>query len=110
MKRAFAIAAHPDDIEFLMAGTMMHLRDAGYELHYMNVANGCCGTTEYDAPTIAKIRLQEAQDAADFIGAVFHPPICNDLVIFYDRPTLLRLSSIVREVAPEIVLTHAPYD
>ena len=110
MKRAFAIAAHPDDIEFLMAGTMMHLQDAGYELHYMNVANGCCGTTEYDAATIARIRLHEAQEAAAYVGAFFHPPICNDLEIFYDRPSLLRLASIVREVAPEIVLTHAPDD
>ena len=43
-RRAFAIAAHPDDIEFLMAGTLVLLRDAGYEIHYMNVANGACGS------------------------------------------------------------------
>ena len=43
-KRAFAVAAHPDDIEFVMAGTLMQLADAGYELHYMNIANGCCGS------------------------------------------------------------------
>ena len=88
----------------------MQLQEAGYEVHYMNVANGCCGTTEYDAPMIARIRLHEAQEAASFLDAVFHPPICNDLEIFYDRPTLLRLSSIVRDVAPQIVLTHAPDD
>lgn len=110
MKRAFAIAAHPDDIEFFMAGTLMLLMEAGYELHYMNVANGCCGTTEYDAATIARIRLQEGQDAAAYLGAVFHPPICNDLEIFYDRATLIRLSSIMRDVAPQIVLTHSPTD
>lgn len=108
--RVFAIAAHPDDIEFVMSGTMLLLKEAGYELHYMNVANGCCGTTEYDVPTIARMRLDEAQEAAAFAGAVFHGPICNDLEIFYDRPTLLRLSSIVRDVAPQIVLTHSPSD
>ena len=37
---AFALAAHPDDIEFMMAGTLVLLGDAGYEIHYMNVANG----------------------------------------------------------------------
>lgn len=93
-----------------MSGTLMLLREAGYELHYMNVANGCCGTTEYDAPTIARIRLQEAKNAAEYLGAVFHPPICNDLEIFYERSTLLRLSSVMREVAPQIVLTHSPQD
>jgi LmbE family N-acetylglucosaminyl deacetylase len=110
MPTAFAIAAHPDDIEFFMSGTLMLLKDAGYDLHYMNVANGCCGTTEYDAETIARLRLAEAQAAAQYLGAVFHGPICPDLEIFYDRATLFRLSSIMREVAPDIVLTHSPAD
>ncbi len=29
-KRVFAIAAHPDDIEFMMAGTFILLGRAGY--------------------------------------------------------------------------------
>jgi LmbE family N-acetylglucosaminyl deacetylase len=45
-KTVFAIGAHPDDIEFVMAGTMMLLKMSGYELHYMNVANGSCGSTQ----------------------------------------------------------------
>ena len=44
------------------------------------------------------------------IGAVFHESLVNDLEIFYDRPTLARLAAIVRDVAPEIVLTHSPSD
>ncbi len=107
---AFAIAAHPDDIEFLMAGTLIHLRDAGFAIHYMNVANGCCGTTEYDAATITLMRREEGQRAAESIGAVFHDSICNDLEIFYDRTNLRRLASVIREVAPEIILTHSPVD
>lgn len=110
MKTAFAIAAHPDDIEFFMSGTLILLKEAGYEIHYLNVANGCCGTTQYDAPTIAAMRRDEARAACKLIGAVFHDSLCDDLGIFYDRPTLVRLASIYREVAPEIVLTHAPSD
>ena len=109
-KRVFAIAAHPDDIEFVMAGTLMRLRDAGYELHYLNMANGCCGSTEYDAVTAARIRREEAMAACRLIGAVFHDSLVPDMEIFYDRPTLVRLAAIMREVAPEIVLTHAPVD
>lgn len=110
MRRALAIAAHPDDIEFFMSGTLMLLRDAGYEIHYMNVADGSCGTTEYDAATIARIRREEAMQAAASIGAHFHESICQDLGVFYDRPTLARLASVFRDVAPEILLTHAPSD
>jgi N-acetylglucosamine malate deacetylase 1 len=109
-QRVFAVAAHPDDIEFVMAGTLIRLRDAGYELHYMNVANGCCGSTEYDAASAARIRREEAMAACRSIGAVFHESMLNDLEIFYDRPTLVRLAAIMREVAPQIVLTHAPVD
>ena len=35
-----AIAAHPDDIEFMMAGTLLLLKQAGCETHYLNIANG----------------------------------------------------------------------
>jgi LmbE family N-acetylglucosaminyl deacetylase len=110
MKSAIAIAAHPDDIEFYMAGTLMRLRAAGYAIHYMNVANGCCGSTQTDAATTARIRREEAMRAAALIGATFHESICNDLEIFYDRPTLLKVASVIRQVKPEIVLTHSPVD
>jgi N-acetylglucosamine malate deacetylase 1 len=109
-KVAFAVAAHPDDIEFVMSGTMMHLVQAGYELHYMNVANGCCGTTEYPPEEIARIRREEGKAAAAYLGATFHESLTNDLEIFYDKPTLQKIASIMREVRPGIVLTHSPVD
>ncbi|MFA6111669.1 MAG: PIG-L family deacetylase, partial [Candidatus Latescibacterota bacterium] len=34
----FAVAAHPDDIEFGMAGTLLLLARAGCRLHYLNIA------------------------------------------------------------------------
>ena len=107
-KRAFAICAHPDDIEFTMAGTLILLGKAGYELHYMTVANGSCGTNQFDRETIIQIRGEESRNAAAFINAVYHEPLVDDIGIFYERQTLARLSSIVRSVAPEIILTHSP--
>ena len=109
-ERVLAVAAHPDDIEFLMAGTLLRLRQAGYELHYMNVADGCCGSTRTDRAATAQIRRQEAQTAAARLGAVYHESLCHDLEIFYDLDTLQRLTSVVRQVAPRILLTHAPSD
>jgi LmbE family N-acetylglucosaminyl deacetylase len=108
--RAFAVAAHPDDIEFVMAGTMILLGKAGYELHYMNIANGCCGSTQYSAAQAAEIRAREGQAAAESIGAQFHPSLVNDLEIFYNHETLTRLAAVMREVAPQILLVHSPID
>jgi len=109
-KTAFAIACHPDDIEFMMAGTLIKLKEAGYEIHYMNIANGSLGTNQYDYETIVKMRREEAIDACKVIGAHFHESLCDDLEVFYCQDTLEKLTPIVREVAPEIILTHGPYD
>lgn len=110
MKTAIAIAAHPDDIELMMAGTLLLLKKAGYEIHYMNLSVGNCGSAEYSANDTIKIRLAEAKDAAQILGAHFHPPFCNDLEILYDVRTLRRIASVIRDVKPNIVLTHSPED
>jgi len=108
--RVFAVAAHPDDIEFLMAGTLILLKEAGHEIHYMNVANGSCGSVREDAETIVRIRREEAMSAARYIGAVFHESLVNDMEVFYEKDILARLGSIMREVAPDILLVHSPSD
>jgi LmbE family N-acetylglucosaminyl deacetylase len=109
-KSAIAIAAHPDDIEFQMAGTLLLLKQAGYETHYLNVANGNCGSVEHDAKQAKAIRASEARQAAKILGAEFHPSLTNDLEIFYNLATLRRLGAVIREVKPSIVLTHSPLD
>ena len=109
-KRAFAIAAHPDDIEFQMAGTLILLQRAGYEIHYMNVANGCCGSAEMGKEATAATRRVEAMAAAVSTGAVFHESLTDDLMIFYEPKLLARLAAVMREVAPEILLVQSPQD
>jgi len=109
-KVAMAVAAHPDDIEFMMSGTMILLREAGYELHYLNVANGCCGSVTLSGPEIAAIRTEEAREAAALIGAKFYPPLVDDIDIFYEKPLLAKLSAIIRKVNPQILLLPSPQD
>lgn len=109
-KVALAIAAHPDDIEFLMAGTLVLLREHGYEIHYMNVSTGNCGSTEHDSEKTAAIRLEEARKAAAILGAEFHPPVCNDFEIFYETGLLRKVSAVMRKIRPDVILTHSPTD
>ena len=107
---AIAIAAHPDDIEFMMAGTLLLLREAGWEIHCLNISSGNCGSGSLSAGEIEAKRLAEARDAATIIGAEFHPPFSRDLEILYNLRHLRHLASIIREVNPTIVLTHSPED
>jgi LmbE family N-acetylglucosaminyl deacetylase len=109
-KTAMAIAAHPDDIELMMAGTLLLLGEAEYDLHIMNIANGSCGSLIEDAETTAAHRTREAQAAAEVLGATFHPPIANDLEIFYEDELLRKLAATIRTVAPDIMLVQSPQD
>ena len=103
-----AVAAHPDDVELMMSGTLALLRQAGAEVHIWTLANGCCGTNRLPAREIARIRQEEAEAAAALIGATFHAPLFDDLAVFYDRSSLARVSAGLRAVRPDIVLTQSP--
>lgn len=105
-----AIAAHPDDIEFVMAGTLMQLHRRGWQVHYFNIANGCYGSASLTPLECASVRLQEAQAAAALLPAKFYRPICDDLHIFYTAELLRQVAAVVRQARPQIVLTHAPVD
>jgi LmbE family N-acetylglucosaminyl deacetylase len=109
-KIAMAVAAHPDDIEFMMAGTLLLLKQAGYEIHYMNLASGNCGSVQHNAARTRAIRRYEARRSAEVLGAHYHPSLTADLEIFYDDRTLRRLVAIIREVEPTILLTQSPQD
>jgi len=109
-KIAIAIGAHPDDIEFYMAGTLLLLKKAGYQTHYLNIANGNCGSVQYNSSATRDIRLTEARAAAKLLGAHFHPSLTNDLEILYHLDLLRGLAAIIREVKPRIILTHPPQD
>ena len=105
-----AIAAHPDDIEFVMAGTLLQLAARGWNVHYFNIANGCFGSMTMDQATCAATRLIEAQTAASMIPAKFYAPICNDLEINYTPALLQQVAAVVRQAQPKIVLTHSLVD
>ncbi len=109
-KRALAIGAHPDDIEFSMAGTLELLRQAGYEIHTMNIANGCCGTNTMDRRQIIAARRAEAMQAAAVIGATHHESLCDDIQILYEPSLLARVAAMVRAVEPAILLVPSPND
>ncbi len=93
-----AAAAHPDDIEFCFAGTLLLLREAGCEIHLWNLANGCCGSLVHSPEDLVRIRREEAQASASLAGGVSHAALFDDLAIFYDRPSLAAVSAVVRSI------------
>lgn len=109
-RSVLAIAAHPDDIEFGMAGTVLLLRRAGWEAHYFNIASGNCGSMVTGPEETARVREGEARAAAAILGAAWHAPLCGDLEIEYTAAMVRRVLAVVRRAAPAIVLTHPLQD
>lgn len=107
---ALAAAAHPDDIEFMMAGTLLRLKDAGCEIHLWNLANGCCGSATLSREETISVRWQEAQDSAKLAGGIAHPPLFDDLSIFYDASSIAHAAAMIRKIQPDIILTQSPQD
>jgi N-acetylglucosamine malate deacetylase 1 len=108
--RALALFAHPDDAEFLCAGTLAHLADRGASLHIASMTAGDCGSSILPAAKISRIRRQEAQRAADKLNAQYTCLEQSDLLILYDRSTLRKVMELVRRVDPALVFTHSPQD
>lgn len=106
----FAMACHPDDIEFMMAGTLQLLKAAGCVLHYMNLTNGSCGSTQYSRDQIVRIRHQEGQNAAAYLGAVYHESLVDDLEVYYTPELVRKVTAVVRRIRPDIMLLPSPED
>jgi LmbE family N-acetylglucosaminyl deacetylase len=71
---------------------------------------GDCGSTELAPDSISTVRRTEAARAAAVIGATYHCLDQHDLLIFYNEPALERVTRLLREVRPRLILTHAPHD
>ena len=110
MPSALAVFAHPDDIEFRAAGTLLLLRDRGWEIHYCNLSAGDLGSSVLKPRQTAAVRTAEARNACRIQDFVWHPPVARDLQIFYSDSLIRRVCSLVREVRPSVLLTHPVRD
>jgi LmbE family N-acetylglucosaminyl deacetylase len=106
-----SVLAHPDDAEFLCAGTLIRLsREHGWQVHIATMTPGDCGSAELSADEISRIRRAEGARAAALIGARYHCLEERDLLITYNERVLERVTRLLREVRPRLLLTHSPAD
>jgi LmbE family N-acetylglucosaminyl deacetylase len=103
---AMAIVAHPDDIEYSCAGTMIRWAKAGSRICYVLCTSSEKGMTKENA---AKIREAEQLKAAEIAGV--------EDVVFLREPDGLLQSNLelrrklvrqIRRFRPEVVVTGDP--
>jgi LmbE family N-acetylglucosaminyl deacetylase len=109
-KNILAIHAHPDDVEILAGGTVVQLAAAGHKITIVTMTPGDCGSAEHTREEIAHIRRGEAARSAARIGAEYRCAEFSDLSIFSDDPSRRRMVEILRQVAPDLILTSSPVD
>lgn len=102
--------AHPDDPEIWSGGTLALLAESGWHVVTATMTPGQAGSTTLNAKKISAVRRKEAADAAAVIGAAYHCLESEDIFITYDKPTLLRVIALFREVQPSMVITASPQD
>ena len=110
MARLLAIHAHPDDIETLGAGTLALLAARGHQLVIVTATAGEGGAVETGPEDTARIRQGEAAAAAALIGAEYRCPGFGDLAVFNDDPSRRRMTELIRQARPDIVITASPVD
>lgn len=106
--RVLAAMAHPDDIEFLCAGTLRLLVDRGWELHCVTLSGGDMGAPSGTRDAIRNTRLSEAATAARVLGGSYAWGGLNDLSIHYCPAQLEQVTDELRRFAPDMVITHSP--
>lgn len=74
-KVIFGIFAHPDDEAFGPAGTLLKLKDEGYDIHLILLTDGEAGVNIDNVPDLAATRLAEWQVATQLLGASSTHPL-----------------------------------
>ncbi|MDH7487563.1 MAG: PIG-L family deacetylase [Anaerolineae bacterium] len=108
--RVLAVGAHPDDIEILCAGTLARYAQAGHQVINCVVTDGSAGHMVIKPPELARIRQEEARQAAAMIGAEFIWMGFPDELLMNSLDARLAFIDMIRLARPDVILTHAPED
>ncbi|TMK60533.1 MAG: PIG-L family deacetylase [Actinobacteria bacterium] len=105
--RILALAAHPDDLEILCAGTLVRFVAEGHDVVMCHAAKGDRGSFVHTSEEIATIREGEARRAAEIAGADYVSLGLRDTEIDASDPEQRRaVVDLVRAVRPELIITH----
>jgi LmbE family N-acetylglucosaminyl deacetylase len=111
IERVLCVMAHPDDVDFGLAGTVANWTDAGIEVSYCMITSGDAGGFDPSVPRdqIASIREREQRAAAAEVGVsdvrfLGYPDGRLEVSLDLRRD----ISRVIREVRPRRVVLQSP--
>ncbi len=105
-----AVAAHPDDIELLCAGTLAHYAANGHRVCMAVFTSGNMGDAHIPPAKLATLREAESRAAAALIGARLMWPAIDDEHVFPNPEQRRVMIDLLRESDPDVIFTHSPND
>lgn len=110
-KSAMVIFAHPDDAEFVSAGTVAYWAEQGCEVTYLSGTSGDKGSSDPDISrdNLIAMREQEQRNAAEILG-VKHVEFLGyeDATLVADLELRLQITRVIRKYKPEAVICQDP--
>ncbi len=111
VNRALVIVAHPDDADFICAGTAMMMAEQGIEVTYMVLTNGDKGNhnPEITRNQLIAMRQIEQRAAADLCGVkqvLFMGE--EDGFLKSTRELRKRVTREIRRIRPELIICTNP--
>jgi LmbE family N-acetylglucosaminyl deacetylase len=111
IKRALCIVAHPDDIEFYCAGTVLQLTGRGAAVAFLLATSGDKGTRDAAHSLVELARIREAEQVAaarrlgvQAVSFLRHP----DAELVESLDLRGEFVAAIRAVKPDLLLTFDP--
>lgn len=109
-KVILGVAAHPDDLDFNMGGSIAGWVANGATVYYLILTNGNKGSDDdISAKQLLKQRRDEQRKAASILG-VKEVLFCNydDCELLCDKKVKRDIVHAIRELKPDVVMTLDP--
>ena len=111
------VSAHSADFVWRAAGAIATFVDGGGRAHVVALSYGERGESgelwkepDQNEARVKEVRRGEAEAAAAALGAELTCLDLGDYPLVADRDAVDRLTALIREVAPQVILTHAARD
>jgi LmbE family N-acetylglucosaminyl deacetylase len=109
-KSVLVFAAHPDDTEIFVSGTLKLLKDNGHSITICTMTAGGMGGIGTNEHKTIRIRKAEARNAAEKLEAPYHCLDGRDGYLYDTEALRIKANRLIRAVAADIVITHLPMD
>jgi 4-oxalomesaconate hydratase len=117
IKKLLVVGAHSADFVWRAAGTVAVTTAQGGQATVVALSYGERGESgelwkepDQTVENVKRIRHEEAAEAAEVVGAAFRCLDLGDYPLNITDAALMQIVELLREEAPDIILTHTPVD